>query len=93
MVELKNKKITYEYTSSSEDYKVYGTINYGEDTKNINIQGSINDMQDTFIGNFWYNDSESKINKSYSEVSKQDYDKIESFVDTTISEIILKLNS
>lgn len=88
MITLTNKQTNYTAENSSENLKLSGSLSFNEDGRILAFNGAFQTLQDTYVGNFYYNEnSNNKTTKSISEIDTDKCDEADKLLDDTIKEL------
>jgi len=92
-MELKNKRVQYTVTNEDSNLKLTGEISLKDQTNDFSFNGSLSDLSDNYLGNFYYNEREDeKVDKSINGIDKDDLANAEALIASTITALRNELN-
>lgn len=92
-MELKNKRVQYTVTDEDSNLKLTGEISLKDQTNDFSFNGSLNDLSNNYLGNFYYNEREDeKVDKSINGIDKDDLANAEALIASTITALRNELN-
>lgn len=88
MITLTNKQTSYSVENVGENIKLTGSVAFTEDGRIISFNGTFMTEQDSYVGNFYFNENDNgKSNKSINDVDTDKYNEADTLLDETINEL------
>ena len=88
MIVFSNKSTRYSVSRQGEHYRMDGSIAFLEDNRITELNATVYDLEDKYIGNFYYSETaDGKCNKNLNNVPKEYFEVVDQFIDETLVEI------
>lgn len=93
MITLTNKQTSYNVSKEATTLKLSGSVSIAENGRINSFNGTISTLEDTYVGNFYYNENENgKSNRNLSDVDTDKYKAADALLDEAIDELKEEIN-